>query len=69
MKFIRVAEVGVATAAKEAARVLRSGGIVLYPTDTLYGLGVDALNPVAIEKLRHLKGREKRSPCPLLFRI
>lgn len=66
MKFIRVAEVGVETAAKEAARVLRSGGIVLYPTDTLYGLGVDALNPVAIEKLRHLKGREKKKPMSII---
>ncbi len=66
MKFIRVAEVGVEMAAKEAARVLCSGGIVLYPTDTLYGLGVDALNPIAIEKLRHLKGREKKKPMSII---
>lgn len=66
MKFIRVAEVGVAVAAKAAAGVLRAGGIILYPTDTLYGLGVDALNTVAIEKLRHLKGREKKKPMSII---
>lgn len=66
MKFIRIADVGYADAAKEAAIVLRSGGIVLYPTDTLYGLGVNARNSVAIEKLRHLKGREKKKPMSII---
>ena len=66
MKFIRISDGGIEAAATEAARVLRSGGIVLYPTDTLYGLGVDALNPVAVEKLRHLKGREKKKPMSII---
>ncbi len=66
MKLIRVAEVGVATAVTEAVRVLRDGGIVLYPTDTLYGLGVDARNVSAIEKVRHLKGREKKKPMSVI---
>lgn len=34
--------------------------IVLYPTDTLYGLGVDATNPKAIARLKELKGRDER---------
>lgn len=38
--------------------VLKNGGIILYPTDTIYGLGVDALNVEALKKLRALKGRE-----------
>ncbi|SFK55739.1 L-threonylcarbamoyladenylate synthase [Proteiniphilum acetatigenes] len=36
--------------------VLRDGGIVIYPTDTLYGMGCDALNVRAVEKICELKG-------------
>lgn len=39
-----------------AADVMRRGGIVIYPTDTLYALGCDALNNVAIERICKLKG-------------
>lgn len=38
-------------------QILKQGGILLYPTDTLYGLGVDALNVDALRKLKELKGR------------
>ena len=37
--------------------VLQSGGLILYPTDTVWGLGCDATNSVAIEKIYALKGR------------
>lgn len=40
----------------EAVGVLRDGGIIIYPTDTLYAFGCDALNNRAIERLCHLKG-------------
>ncbi len=40
-------------------QILEQGGVILYPTDTLYGLGVDALNREALKKLRTLKGREE----------
>ena len=40
----------------EAVDVMRDGGIIIYPTDTLYALGCDALNQRAIERLCHLKG-------------
>jgi L-threonylcarbamoyladenylate synthase len=40
-----------------ACDVLRRGGIVVYPTDTLYGLGVDATQDAAVTRLNHLKGR------------
>lgn len=41
---------------QEAVDALRNGDIVLYPTDSVYGLGVDALNKKAVEKLCRLKG-------------
>ena len=40
-----------------ALSVLNKGGIVLFPTDTIYGLGVDATNADAVKRLRELKGR------------
>ena len=38
-----------------AANVIQKGGIIVYPTDTLYGFGVDARNDAAIQKLNFIK--------------
>lgn len=40
----------------DAVRILRDGGVVIYPTDTVYALGCDALNNKSIERLCRLKG-------------
>jgi tRNA threonylcarbamoyl adenosine modification protein (Sua5/YciO/YrdC/YwlC family) len=40
----------------EAVEILRAGGIIIYPTDTLYALGCDALNNQAIERICKIKG-------------
>ena len=42
----------------QAVKVLRSGGIILYPTDTIWGIGCDATNPEAVDKIYKLKQRE-----------
>jgi len=42
---------------REAARVLKDGGIIAYPTEAVYGLGCDPLNPEAVERLLSLKQR------------
>ena len=42
---------------KKAISVLESGGIIVYPTDTIYGFGCDAKNEKAIERLNKIKGR------------
>ncbi|MEE8312192.1 MAG: L-threonylcarbamoyladenylate synthase [Candidatus Binatia bacterium] len=47
-----------AGAIEDAAAALRRGGVVVYPTETLYGLGVDAGDPRALERLLSLKGRD-----------
>ena len=49
-----------------AAMILRRGGIVAYPTDTLYGLAVDPRSPEAVEKLFRVKERDPRHPIPLI---
>ncbi|MBD3397684.1 threonylcarbamoyl-AMP synthase [Candidatus Micrarchaeota archaeon] len=43
---------------QEAKRVLSSGGVLLYPTDTVYGIGGDARNPEVVERIRKIKRRE-----------
>lgn len=53
-------------ASKEAALRLLKDGVVALPTDTLYGLAVNALDPVPIEKLFEIKGREKDKGFPVL---
>jgi L-threonylcarbamoyladenylate synthase len=47
---------------KEAVKVLKSGGVIIYPTDTLYGLGVDATSNKAKKKIYKIKGRDFRKP-------
>lgn len=42
---------------KAAIEVLNKGGLILYPTDTIWGLGCDATNPEAVEKIYKLKQR------------
>lgn len=52
-------------ALKPAVKSLRSGGISIYPTDTVYGIGCDPRNEEALNRLLALKGRSGK-PLPLL---
>ena len=49
-------------AVAQAARSLREGGLVAFPTETVYGLGADATNPKAIARLYQAKGRPAFNP-------
>ncbi|MCK5655479.1 MAG: threonylcarbamoyl-AMP synthase [Candidatus Aureabacteria bacterium] len=55
------------SAAAKAARVVRNGGIVAFPTETVYGLGVDAENSEAVTRLFKLKKRDERKPFTRLI--
>ena len=46
----------------QAARILCDGGLVAFPTETVYGLAADATNPAAIERLNRVKGRPPEKP-------
>ncbi len=46
----------------EAAAILKAGGLVAFPTETVYGLGADASNPEAVEKIYAAKGRPRNHP-------
>ena len=47
---------------KNLAKILTSGGIGVLPTDTLYGLGADAISNTAVAKIFEAKGRNERKP-------
>ena len=47
---------------RKVVEILTAGGIVVYPTDTYYGIGCDLMNPKAIERIYQLKRRDKSKP-------
>ena len=50
-----------------ASGVLRRGGVIIYPTDTLYGLGADAFSDEAVAKIYAIKGRDEGKPMHAVF--
>ncbi|MFZ4437434.1 MAG: L-threonylcarbamoyladenylate synthase [Syntrophales bacterium] len=50
----------------EAVHILLTGGITAFPTETFYGLGADAQNEAAVEKIFRIKGRDFRNPIALI---
>lgn len=53
------------TALADAAEILRRGGLVAFPTETVYGLGADSTNPKALARLNQVKGRPPDKPYSL----
>jgi len=53
---------------RETVRIIQNGGMVVFPTRTLYGLGVDANNPSAIGRLFQVKGRDPEKPVSILIK-
>jgi L-threonylcarbamoyladenylate synthase len=51
---------------RQAIASLKRGDLIVFPTETVYGLGADALNPAAVEKLFQLKGRNPQIPIPVI---
>ncbi|OBR91810.1 MULTISPECIES: L-threonylcarbamoyladenylate synthase [Clostridium] len=47
---------------EEAGKVIKNGGLVAFPTETVYGLGANALNPAAVKKIFAAKGRPQDNP-------
>lgn len=51
---------------KEPAKIIKDGGIVIFPTETVYGIGVNGLDETAIKKLYEVKQRPTNKPISLL---
>ena len=56
-----------ATGIQRAAESVRNGGLIVYPTETVYGLGVDPFNSVALDRVFRLKGRESGKALIILI--
>jgi L-threonylcarbamoyladenylate synthase len=52
---------------KEASLLIKRGGVVAFPTETLYGLGANALCEKSISKVFQIKGRTDKKPLPILI--
>lgn len=52
---------------EKALEVLRNGGVILYPTDTIWGLGCDATNPEAVQKIYEIKQRSDQKSLLVLL--
>ncbi len=52
---------------KECVEVLRKGGVILYPTDTIWGLGCDATNSNAVKKIYNIKKRDDKQGMLILL--
>ena len=58
----RIASASDPEAISDAARIIRKGGLVAFPTETVYGLGADAENAVAVARIFEAKGRPRIDP-------
>jgi len=51
----------------KGVKILKKGGVIAFPTDTVYGLGADAFNSRAVERIYEIKNRPKHQQFPLLI--
>ena len=51
----------------ETARIIKSGGVIVYPTDTIYGLGCNSFDPHAVERIYAIKKRPSNQPVLALI--
>lgn len=57
---------GCAGGIPECASIIKNGGVVVFPTDTIYGIGCDPRNDSAVERIFKIKGRDEKKPLPVL---
>ena len=51
---------------EKASKIIRDGGIVVFPTDTVYGIGCDPYKKKSVDRIYQIKGRVKTKPFPVL---
>ena len=62
MKIVKSNKQGI----KKAISILKQGGVIVYPTETAYGLGADFLNAKAVNKIYQIKGRNYAKPLSVI---
>ena len=68
MKVVLLSKESLKKAVKIADEVIRQGGVVVCPTDTVYGLLADAANKKAVVKVFLIKGRKQGKPFPIFVK-
>lgn len=66
MDALRITPENRAEAVARAAKILRDGGVVLFPTDTVYGLAAHPAHPEALRRIYEIKGRDFNKPIAFL---
>jgi len=66
MEIIKLTKSNYRSVVKQAINILKQGGVIVYPTETAYGLGADFFNPQAIKKIYQIKGRNYRKPLSII---
>ncbi len=51
---------------RRAVEILREGGVIVYPTDTVYGIGCDIFNKKAIDRIYQIKGKSRKQPLSFI---
>lgn len=54
------------TGISECSKAIENGAVVVFPTDTVYGIGCDPANEAAVKRIFEIKGRDEKKPLPLL---
>ena len=68
MKQIKLDLNNTEEALNNAAKILQDGGVIIYPTDTLYGLGANALNEDAVLKIQKIKKQDRNKPISVIVK-
>lgn len=67
VRIMKLKTVGSAEIIKEAKEIMENRGIIIYPTDTVYGIGGDATSLEVVQKIRKIKGVEKDRPLSVIM--
>lgn len=65
-RYIKVLQELDATSLMQAAALIQQGGVVVYPTETVYGIGCNALHAAAVQRIFSLKQRDGAKPLPVI---
>lgn len=68
MLILKLTDKNLKKTIKETLKIIKKGGVVICPTDTVYGLISDATNRKAVEKVFKIKKRPKEKPIPVFIR-
>ncbi len=50
----------------QCAQIVKDGGVIVFPTDTVYGIGCNPYSDLAVKRIFRIKGREEKKPLPVL---